>query len=158
MKSSIEETSLEDIVNVDLHPFQNLEFQQQCKGTLNEKGVLVLEKFLKFPVIEAVKQEGKKNQHLAFFTDSNHNIYLKPTAPGFPAIHPRNREVISSKGCITTDQIPMESALRTLYDADGFRQFLCRVLGESSLYEYADPPLIHQSSLCECGAGAGLAF
>ncbi len=32
-----------------------------------------------------------------------------------------------------------DSPLRKLYHSDGFRQFLCAVLGESALYNYADP-------------------
>jgi len=46
--------------------------------------------------------------------------------------------VTSSKGCITTDQIPTDSALHKIYHAPEFRNFLCTVLGESQLYEYAD--------------------
>ena len=45
----------------------------------------------------------------------------------------------SSKGCITTDQIPPSSMLHTLYDDPSFRNFLCAVLDEAALYEYADP-------------------
>ena len=73
-------------------------------------------------------------------TDSvnNHNIYLSPADPVYPASHLRNREVSSSKGCITTDQIPGSSALRVLCDASEFREFLCAVLGEDALHECAD--------------------
>lgn len=52
--------------------------------------------------------------------------------------HARNREVISSKGCITDDQIPPSSPLHTIYDSEIFRNFLCKVLGEEALYDYAD--------------------
>ena len=50
----------------------------------------------------------------------------------------RNREVTSSKGCITSDQIPAGSALHALYGAPEFRAFVCAVLGEPELHEYAD--------------------
>jgi len=53
--------------------------------------------------------------------------------------HPHNRQVSSSKGCITTDQIPLYSPLHPLYNSAEFQQFLCAVLGEQALYEYADP-------------------
>ena len=42
-------------------------------------------------------------------------------------------------GCITHDIIAAESPLRTLYDSESFRGFLCSVMDERSLYEYADP-------------------
>ena len=35
--------------------------------------------------------------------------------------------------------MPQDSALRELYDDPVFRSFLCDVLGEEQLYEYADP-------------------
>jgi len=46
--------------------------------------------------------------------------------------------VESTKGCVTTDQIPSESLLHTLYGTESFKNFLCEVLEESGLYEYAD--------------------
>ncbi|MDH3275567.1 MAG: 2OG-Fe(II) oxygenase, partial [Gammaproteobacteria bacterium] len=72
------------------------------------------------------------------YTVDKHNIYLNPPDSQYPADHPRNREVASSKGCITTDQIPNSSALHTLYNAAEFREFLCAVLDEAELHEYAD--------------------
>ena len=54
-------------------------------------------------------------------------------------IRDSNRKVQSSKGCITTDQIPENSALHKLYEHQLFRDFLCDVLEETALYEYADP-------------------
>ena len=88
---------------------------------------------------QRLKAEGKNNQHLAYFAEKNHNIYLSPSDPEFSSDHPRNREVVSSKGCITTDQIPDGSALRVLYDALEFRDFLCAVLDIEELHEYVDP-------------------
>jgi hypothetical protein len=52
--------------------------------------------------------------------------------------HARNRLVASSKGCITDEDIPPDSPLRTLYDAPLFRAFVCAVLGETQIYPYAD--------------------
>jgi len=130
--------SLENIVCLDKFPLQDNNFRAECARTLSEDGALVLQSFLTPAAIDSVRQEGRENQHLAYFTATDHNIYLLPTDPELPPDHPRNRPVTSSKGCITTDQIPAGSALRTLYDAAEFRRFLCAVLGETSLYEYAD--------------------
>ena len=56
----------------------------------------------------------------------------------YPEDHPRNRSITSSKGCIQDDQIPLKSPLHTIYDAEIFRTFLCKVLCEKALYDYAD--------------------
>jgi len=130
--------SLADVVCLARYPLGSGEFRAECKRSLDENGVLVFGSFLQPAAIDSIRREGERNQHLAYYTASDHNIYLKPTDTNFADNHPRNRSVTSSKGCITSDQIPTESVLHTLYDAPEFRQFLCSVLGETRLYEYAD--------------------
>ena len=91
--------------------------------------------FLGPETVDEIRDSGEGNRKLAYYTASNHNIYLAPPDANYPPSHPRNREVVSTKGCITTDQIPLSSPLQVLYDAPEFRQFLCAVLGEHALYE-----------------------
>lgn len=129
---------LSDVINLQQYPLRSVGFRAQCKRVLDEKGALVMHNFLPPSVIASVQKEGEQNQHLAYYTVKNHNIYLKSSDPVYPANHPRNREVASSKGCITTDQIPSDSALHTLYNAAEFRSFLCEVLNEAELFEYGD--------------------
>ncbi len=130
---------IKDIIDLKQYDLKNENFLIRCRRALDEKGVLVLQKFLQPGAIASIQKEGDENRRLAFYTVSNHNIYLTPTDPEYPARHSRNRQVSSSKGCITTDQIPGGSALHTLYKAPLFREFLCAVLGETELFEYADP-------------------
>jgi len=130
---------LSKVADVGHYPLGNADFRTNCKRTLDENGVLVLPDFLQPSAIESIRNDGDRNRRLAYYTVDDHNIYLKPNDPELPADHTRNRTVSSSKGCITTDQIPADSALRTLYDAPEFREFLCAVLAESELHEYADP-------------------
>ena len=131
--------SLADIVDLAQYPLQSYEFLAECKRRLDEKGALVLRNFVKPAAIASIQGEAAEHQHLAYYTVDDHNIYLTPPDDGYPPDHPRNRLVSSSKGCITDDQIPADSALRTLYDAMQFRAFLCALLDESELHEYADP-------------------
>ncbi len=127
-----------DVANLEQYLLENVEFRAQCKRTLDENGVLVMPNFLKSSAVESIRIEGELSQHLAYYTVDDHNIYLKANDPDFPPDHARNRQVSSSKGCITTDQIPTNSALHTLYNAAEFREFLCAVLAETELHEYAD--------------------
>ena len=130
---------LADITDLISYPLDSENFAARCKSGIDRDGVLVLPNFLKPDAIEKVRTEGETQAHLAYFTASNHNIYLRPSDPEYASMHPRNREVVSSKGCITTDQIPPESPLRSLYFDPVFQRFLCAVLGEDQLHEYADP-------------------
>ncbi|WP_293268943.1 2OG-Fe(II) oxygenase [Neptunomonas sp.] len=132
-------SNLEDIVNFEYCNLSDNLFRQRCKDTLDQKGVLVLDNFLYPSAIQRIIQQGEENQHLAYFCQQSHSVYLTPFDSKFPAEHPQNYQVASSKGCITDDQISENSPLRTVYDAEGFHSFLCYVLGEESLHKYADP-------------------
>jgi hypothetical protein len=106
---------LHEIIELDRYPLDD---------DTDDRGVLVLPEFLRPAAIACISKEGAENQHLAYYTTDSHNIYLMPSDPAFPDSHPRNRQVTSSKGCITTDQIPDDSMLHTLYDATEFREFM----------------------------------
>ncbi len=131
--------TLGDVIDMQRYPLDNDACRASCKATLDEEGALVMPGFLQPAAIASIQHDGESRRQLAYYTVDKHNLYLTPTDPDYPLDHPRNRQVASSKGCITTDQIPADSALRTLYDAAGFRDFLCAVLGKSELHEYADP-------------------
>lgn len=131
--------SLNDIVDLRLHALKDTEFQASCRRTLDEQGVLVLPNFITPTAINSIQAEGVQCQHLAYYTVNTHNIYLSPPDPQYSNNHPRNRDISSSKGCITHDQIPSESALHTVYNAALFQDFLCAVLGEAALFCYDDP-------------------
>ena len=130
---------IETIVNTESYPLADQDFRSSCHETLNRTGVVVMRRFLKPAIVDAIRREGEERMYLAYFCRQEHNVYLTPTDENYPADHTRNRLVVSSKGCITDDVIPAESPLRTLYDSEVFRDFLCSVLDETSLYEYADP-------------------
>jgi hypothetical protein len=129
---------LTNIIDIENYPLDSEGFCAACKQTLDQHGALVLKNFMKAEAVATVQAEGVRQQHLAYYTVNDHNIYLAPTDDGYRPEHPRNRLVSSSKGCITDDQIPTESPLRALYQAQEFRDFLCAVLDESELHEYAD--------------------
>lgn len=126
------------MINLEEYPLGNDDFRSECKRTLDKNGALVMPDFMKPAAVASIQREGEARQPLAYYTVDKHNIYLSPPDSRFPADHPRNREISSSKGCITTDQIPDSSALHTLYDSTEFREFLCAVLDETELHEYAD--------------------
>ena len=131
--------NIETIVDLDSYPLADPDFRSSCHETLSRTGVIVMRGFLKPEAVETIRREGEEKKHLAYFSRQEHNVYLTPSDEGFPEDHTRNRLVVSSKGCITDDVIPERSPLRALYDSEVFRGFLCRVLDESSLHEYADP-------------------
>jgi len=103
---------LESLIEVERYAINDPHFMSQCKSELDKQGVLVLPNFLNDATVKSIAAEGLEHASEAFYTVSDHNVYLKPTDESFSDTHIRNREVSSSKGCITTDQIPSKSSLR----------------------------------------------
>ena len=66
-------------------------------------------------------------------------MYLTPPDPALADEHVFNRQITSSKGCITTDQVPAGSGLHLIYGSAAFRHFIAAVVGVPALFEYADP-------------------
>jgi hypothetical protein len=130
---------LADIVDLATYPISDPKFRAKCKAEFDATGVLALPDFVQSGAIKAIRDEGFANEDKVFAKTEQHTVYLSAPDPDLPADHPRNRLVTSSKGCITDDLMPADSALRTLYNDTTFRAFLCDVLGENALYEYADP-------------------
>lgn len=149
-------SKLNDILALSVYPIDDPDFRAECRATLARTGVLVLPGFMTPETVAQVKREGLTKQHLAYYTANRHNVYLAEADPEYAAEHPRNRQVSSSKGCITDDIIAADSPLRTLYNADRFREFLSDVLGEPQLYEYADP--LSSINLHYASEGQGLGW
>ncbi|HAU5564533.1 MULTISPECIES: 2OG-Fe(II) oxygenase [unclassified Pantoea] len=127
------------LIRFDLHPLADADWRRECREQLNQHGALVLRQFLQPNALQSIIAEGDAQRHLAYHTLSKHNVYLMKKDEAYDADHPRNRDVISTKGCITDDVIAAESPLRQLYNDELFKSFLCDVLGETALYPYADP-------------------
>ncbi len=121
------------------HPVTNPEYLAKCRDILDRDGALVLPGFLTPQAILQVKAEGDQKIGDAYFCVSKHNVYLTPADPGFAPDHPRNIEVVSSKGLIGDDQIDEGSPLKQLYNSQDFRSFVRHVVNEPELHPYADP-------------------
>ncbi|USG60598.1 hypothetical protein NBZ79_15635 [Sneathiella marina] len=130
---------LNSLINGDRYPLDDAEFRSRCTATLAQDGALVMPQFLRAEAISTIAEEGKAHRDQAYFCEDHHNVYLTPPDTDYPMDHPRNRLILSSKGCIPDDVVPENSPLRALYGAEEFKDFLCEVLGEDALYEYADP-------------------
>jgi hypothetical protein len=130
---------LGQVVRLERYPLEDEQFRSSCRAALDNDDMLVLPGFLTDEALASIHAESSDKQGLAYYCVQQHNVYLLPPELEIAADHPRNREVVSSKGCVTDDQIAPDSKIRVLYDAPAFRRFLCAVLNEPSLHEYADP-------------------
>ena len=106
---------LEDVINFTKNPINDANFTEECRKELEQKGVVTLHSFLKPETIKELVREAKSHSGLAYFTNPTHNVYLTPRNENLSPEHVFNRQLTSSKGCITTDQIPESSKLKQLY-------------------------------------------
>lgn len=132
-------SNLSDLVNLERYPLDDWLFVNQCKANLEREGVLALACFVQTEALSVLKTEAIDSKHLAYFCSQAHTVYLSAPDPQYPDSHCRNIQIVSSKGCVTDDQVSHKSALRTIYNSDQFKKFLCDVLDEPVLYPYADP-------------------
>ncbi len=135
----MEKVYLEDIIDYNSCPLLDKKFVSNCFEVLSREGALTIKNFLKSKTISSLVEEAKNNQHKAYYSDSTHNIYLTPSDDSLPDDHIFNLQIKSSKGCITTDQIPDNSALKAVYTSEVFKNFIAAIVGEKTLYEYEDP-------------------
>ena len=134
---------LNEIIDLKRYQITDREFKKSSRDKFDSNGLLILTNFLTKKAIDVIYQEGVENQDKAYFCDNWHNAYLMPSDPDYDDDHPRNKSIVSSKGCIVDDQIPENSVLRTVYNSQEFKEFLVDVLDEQTLFPYAD----HMSSI-----------
>lgn len=130
---------LNQIVDLTRYPIDDPDFCANYRAGFDEQGILVMPQFITPAAIKTIHAEGLEKQDNVYAKTEKHTVYLSPVDPDYAADHTRNRLVTSSKGCITDDMVAKNSALRILYNSTVFRNFLCQILGEAALYEYADP-------------------
>ncbi len=128
-----------EIVDQDRYPLGDAGFGSRSRAALDERGVLVLENFIRPRALAEMVAESAARQDQAYFCAQKHSVYLTPPDPTYPDDHPVNRQVTSSKGCICDDVVDAMSPLRILYDDGTFRTFIRRATGQSELHPYVDP-------------------
>ena len=132
-------TDISKWANLKSCPLNSIDFADKCRQKLSDTGVLLLPQFLLPEALNQLRKEAQARAHLAYFTKKTHNIYLSEPDTSLPETHVFNRQVKSSKGCITTDQIHSESGLHVIYNSSIFKKFIANVVQENAIYPYADP-------------------
>ena len=131
--------SLNQIVNLDLHPInQSEKYLKICKNKLKKESVLQLNNFLSSKSLNDIQKEANDLHSKAFYCSQNHTILLTKKNINISKDDPCNIEVKSDKGCVPHDLIPSNSNLRTLYNSNDFIKFVESILDLKKIYPYAD--------------------
>jgi hypothetical protein len=134
-----------EIVDLDRYPVDDIDSSRARAvielhaSQLRERGVSVLEGFVRPEAIEAIVAECDALAPQAHHQDVHGTPYLELPADGWPDGHPRvtwDRSSVHTIGC---DQFSSSSLLRQLYEWDALLVFVGRILDREPLYRYADP-------------------
>ena len=134
----MEKTDLADFINFSENPIDNISWNNEMRNEYNKNGILSLKNFLTEDSIGMLQEESISKIKYAYFNPKKHNVYLKPNDNSFPKDHPRNINVLSSKGCITDDIISKQSPLRIVYNSLIFKNFISFITGQKKLFPYED--------------------
>ena len=131
-------TELRSLIDLSSHQLTDPVWLARKREELDIYGAVQMNGFLTASALEEVQTEAAAGLKEAYFKPQTHNIYLDKGDDEFEAGHIRNRRFTSSKGCITDEQIPDSSVLKQIYHHPDFISALCVILGEETLYPYAD--------------------
>ena len=130
---------IEYLVNVERYPLHDPSFRAKTKAEFDQHGVVCLDGFLIEATLDKMVKAAQEEQKLAFYTQGTHNVYLTSKNEELGDGHVFNRQVNSSKGCITTDQVPVSCGLHDIYHDGAFKSLIAEVVGEEQVYPYGDP-------------------
>lgn len=133
-----QQINLVDYPIVDLEDARGDAIVEHCRSQLGTEGAYVLEEFLRPEAVGAILRELDNVLIKAFYKPKNHNSYLAPTDPSFPASHPRNRQQLTNSATLAYDFIPREGMLERIYRWPPLRNFIARTLEMEALHPYAD--------------------
>ena len=135
----------QDAIDLARYPIEDLESARakaliaDCQAGLKETGACVLDGFVPPDRVAGAVAEVEGNLGEAFYKTKQHNPYLIPDDPAFPADHPRNRRLTTNSATLGYDLIPRGCTLDGIYNWPPLRAFIARVLGYDALYPYTDP-------------------
>ncbi len=131
-------SELHTLIDLSCHQLNDPGWLASKRDELDTHGAVQMHGFLTADALTAVQTDAVAGLKHAYFKPQTHNIYLDKGDETFEDGHIRNRRFTSSKGCITDDQIAEESVLKQIYHHPDFISALCFILGEKTLYPYAD--------------------
>ena len=130
--------NIQNIINIEKHPINNIEYVISCNKQIRENSILIMKNFLNDDCLQELKSEALRLENQAFYCSQNHTILLNKPDKTLSPNDPTNVEVVSDKGCVPHDLLNKNSKLNLLYNSSSFKNFLKGVLDLVNLYPYKD--------------------
>ncbi len=110
---------------------------RKSREELRSTGAFILPGFIKECYVSEWIKEAAALSQVAFHNALTGNAYLDDGDAALAPDHPRNLRATTALSVVAYDQFPRGSAIRLLYEWDGFMRFLMDASGHK-LYRYAD--------------------
>ncbi|GED22284.1 HalD/BesD family halogenase [Halomonas halmophila] len=136
---------LSDIVDTERYPLHRpddpglLETIETARAHLDREGCVVLRGFLREDRLERVREESARMAETSFYNTREVNAYFTADDPELPESDPRRLFMTRTSGFVTRDMITADTLMHRLYVSSAMKSLVQRCLGESRIYEYADP-------------------
>nr|CDQ36641.1 hypothetical protein BN993_06150 [Virgibacillus halodenitrificans] len=137
--------TLKDIVNLDAYPIEapNSDDYRACvksiQAQLAEDGCAHFANFIRTDIVERLREESEALAPQAHYHSNKVTPYATADDDSYPRDHPMRRFQDFSNGFVAKDLISEDRLLQRLYANKVFQQFIADCLGETRIYEYADP-------------------
>lgn len=113
---------------------------ETARKSLAERGVATLPGFVRTGALATMVEETARLVPRAHREDiAVGTPYLALPDESYPEGHPRRTSVRSATWVLAYDLVPLESAVRTLYEWDPLKDFVAEVLERHPLYRMDDP-------------------
>lgn len=136
---------LSDIVDTGRYPLHDpdhprmRELIASCRAHLVGNGSAVLHGFLRPEALVQARAEGVALAAKTYFSTRKVNAYFTADDPSLPADDPRRVFMDRTSGFVTRDVIPADAIVHRIYVALAVKRFVAACLGETRVWEYADP-------------------
>merc|ERR1712013_426927 len=117
---------LQGLVNISQYPVEDptsSDFSKlvaRCRETFVRDGIVTLPNFLTEEAVAAVVSEVEAAKGSAWFTDTEHNVFLDSGDDLFPQEHVRNRQMPTTVASLAYDCLDQKSPLLRLYHTESF--------------------------------------
>ena len=139
-------TSLLKLINLSDYPIDQpsgklSKFIDRVRADLEKDGCAIIRGFLSKEGVSELIKETTDVAHLAHHSSALTNAYFTADDPSLPKSHPKRQFFERSNAFIPADNFAKSGALRSIFDHEGFDEFIRACLNEpkDKFFRYADP-------------------
>ena len=113
----------------------------RVRADLEKDGCAIIRGFLSKEGVSELIKETTDVAHLAHHSSALTNAYFTADDPSLPKSHPKRQFFERSNAFIPADKFAKSGALRSIFDHEGFDEFIRACLNEpkDKFFRYADP-------------------